>query len=254
MASIVITGSASGIGASTAAMLRAAGHEVVGVDIAGAEVCADLSSAAGRAAAIDGALTRCGGRIDALVLCAGLGATHPPEKIASVNYFGVSELLDGFKDALEAGSMKSAVVVASVAATHGDWEGNPLREAFLAGDEEKARALCAATGHAAAAYAASKHAVVCDVRRRAAAWGARGVRLNAVAPGAVETPLLQQSIADPVVGKATAAFIPPLGRRAEPAEIAQVIGFLLSDAASYVHGSLLVVDGGIDALARPCRF
>lgn len=253
MKTIVISGSGSGIGAATAQHFRDQGCRVIGIDLHGEEIAADLATAAGRDKAISEALQRSEGRIDSLVLCAGLGGNHPPAKVAAVNFFGVSALLDGLFDTLRA-SGGSAVVVASVAATQGSWDGHPLRDAFLAGDEDKARALCDAAGHGMLAYAASKHAIVCHVRAQARAWGEAGVRLNAVAPGAVETPLLQQSIADPVIGKATRDFLPPLGRRAQPEEIASVIAFLVSDAARYVHGSLLVVDGGIDATARPQRF
>ncbi|MCL6263253.1 SDR family oxidoreductase [Craterilacuibacter sp. RT1T] len=253
MKTIVITGSASGIGAATAQHFSAAGCRVIGIDLKGADIEADLSTVAGRDKAISEVLQRSNGHIDSLICCAGLGGNHPPALVASVNYFGVTALLDGLFEALRV-SGGNAVVVASVAATQGSWDGHPLREAFLAGNEAQARTLAADAGHGMLAYAASKHAIVCHIRAQSKSWGEAGVRLNAVAPGAVETPLLQQSMDDPLIGKATRDFLPPLGRRAQPAEIAQVIAFLASDAATYVHGSLLVADGGIDAMSRPQRF
>lgn len=91
------------------------------------------------------------------------------------------------------------------------------------------------------------------VRKRATAWGQAGVRLNTIAPGATETPLLQAGLQDPRYGESIAKFVPPLGRRAEPAEMASVIAFM-SEAASYVHGAQIVIDGGIDAVMRPTGF
>lgn len=99
-------------------------------------------------------------------------------------------------------------------------------------------------GNAAApAYSASKGAVSSMTRSLAVAWGGRGVRVNAVAPGWVDTKLSARAKADPVRGPRIEARI-PLGRWAQPAEIASVIAFLLSDDASYVHGAIIPVDGG----------
>ena len=104
------------------------------------------------------------------------------------------------------------------------------------------------------AYAGSKNALTVAVRKRTNEWGKAGVRLNTIAPGATETPLLQAGLKDPLYSESIAKFVPPLGRRAEPSEIASVIAFLMSPAASYVHGAQIVIDGGIDALMRPTAF
>jgi len=72
-----------------------------------------------------------------------------------------------------------------------------------------------------------------------------------VAPGPVDTPLLAGGLEDPVLGPLIEALPVPMGRRATPAEIAAAIGFLLDPANSFVHGSVLFVDGGSDALLRP---
>lgn len=86
----VVTGSASGMGSSVAAALRADGHAVIGVDQRDAEVIADLSTPESRRGAADEVLARSGGRLDGAVLAAGMGpATGRERKIVEVNVFGV---------------------------------------------------------------------------------------------------------------------------------------------------------------------
>ena len=80
------------------------------------------------------------------------------------------------------------------------------------------------------------------------------MRPNTVAPGATETPLLQAGLQDPRFGEFIKNFVAPLARRAETSEMASVITFLLSEAASFVHGAQIYVDGGIDAVTRPTQF
>ena len=104
------------------------------------------------------------------------------------------------------------------------------------------------------AYAGSKNAVTVAVRQRATTWGQAGIRLNTVAPGAVETPLLQAGLHDARYAQAIKNFVAPLGRRADPSEIAAAVAFLLSPQASFIHGTQLFIDGGMDAMVRPTQF
>jgi NAD(P)-dependent dehydrogenase (short-subunit alcohol dehydrogenase family) len=257
MTIIAITGSGSGIGAATAKALRAAGHQVIGIDVRNAELSADLSTADGRAQAVAGVMERCDGVLDGLVLCAGLGVqVEPPARIVSVNYFGAVELLDGLLPALSKGCNPAAVVVSSVASAHLSWDDNRLAAALEAGDEAAIAGILDSAGEKRGnvAYACSKNALTVAVRKRAVDWGRAGVRLNTVAPGVVETPLLQASLDDPRYSKAVRDFVSPLGRSAQPHEIAETILFLLGAQASFVHGAQFFVDGGVDAMMRPTRF
>lgn len=248
-----VSGSASGIGAAVCAALRAAGHQIIGIDRANAEVIADLSTAEGRQAAVEAVLARCDGVLDGLVCCAGVGVTLPSSVIVAVNHFGVTALLDGLAAALARGEQGAALIVGSVAATHAD-DSQPMVEAMLAGDEPRALALANELNQPQIAYSGSKYAVTRYARQKAVEWGGRGLRLNVVAPGAVETPLHQASKDDPRFGEAVRNFVAPLGRAGQPAEIAALIAFLQSPQASFIHGSVMFVDGGMDAMVRPAKF
>lgn len=250
-----VTGAASGIGAALCQQLRDAGHQVIGIDRANSDINVDLSTAAGRQQAVDQVLQRCDGVLDHLVLCAGVGVTAPScGLILAVNYFAVSALLDGLADALGRGNQPAAVVVGSVAAVQPGADQQPIVELMLAGDEAAALAAANQAAEPSMAYAGSKYAVSALVRRQVHDWARRGVRLNVVAPGVVETPLYQASTEDPRYGKATRSFVAPLGRGSQPAELAEVIRFLLSPQASFIHGTVLFADGGMDAMVRPGRF
>jgi len=251
----VISGSASGIGAAVSAAMRAAGHRVIGIDRSNAEVIADLSSAQGREAAIAQVLELSGGVLDGLVCCAGVGVTAPScGVIVAVNYFGVSQLLDGLQGALAKGEQPAALVIGSVAATLADADRQPMTEAMLAGDETRALELANSLGQPHVAYACSKYAISAYARRQAVSWGSLGIRLNVVAPGAVETPLHQASLDDARFGKAVREFVAPLGRAGHPEEIATLVAFLQSQQASFIHGSVVFIDGGMDAMVRASRF
>jgi len=254
MGIIVVTGSASGIGAAVRKRAEAAGDRVIGVDVRGAEVVADLSTAKGRAVAIAGIRAESEDGIDRLVLCAGLGPTvEETAQIPSVNYFGAVELMDALLPGLRGRPGAAAVAICSNSAQLGDFQNHPYVLALLDGDEAKARELVASEP-GFIAYGGSKHALCRAIRRRAVAWGAAGVRLNGVCPGTTNTPLLDASKAHPVYGKAVDALAVPLEREAQPEEIAGVVAFLLGPEAGYIHGSVLYVDGGCDAVVRPDRF
>jgi NAD(P)-dependent dehydrogenase (short-subunit alcohol dehydrogenase family) len=250
MRTTAITGSASGIGAALRARLEAAGERVIGVDVRDAEVVADLGMPAGRATAVDEIRAAGGGRLDGLVACAGLGPhVEPCAAIVTVNFFGAQALLAGLRDVLAAGKRPAAVAVSSNSAALPDAE-SPLVDACLAGDEAEARRLASTLG-GIPSYAGAKLALARWVRRHAPAWAADGVRLNAIAPGAVQTPLLAGGLAHPVLGDAIRGFPIPLGGFGAPGDIAAAIAFLLGPDAAFCCGTVLVVDGGSDALLRP---
>ena len=254
MRTTVVTGSASGMGAATRARLEAAGQRVLGIDVRDADIVADLGTPAGRQLAIDEVTARSGGAIDGLVTWAGLpGLTdRPGSLLVSVNYFGCVALLDGLRPLLARGDQPAAVAVSSNSTTVQPGVPMDVVRACLAGDEAAASAAADAVG-SLATYPATKLAVAWWVRRQAVgeAWAGAGITLNAVAPGAVETPLLQASRQDPTVGHLIDAFPIPLGRVGTADEVAAFVQFLLGSEARFFVGSVLFIDGGTDALVRP---
>ncbi|MGC6472087.1 MAG: SDR family oxidoreductase [Parvibaculales bacterium] len=254
MSKIAITGSASGIGRETARQLAEQGHEIIGLDLRHADIEVDLSTSDGRQQAIEGVLAECGGVLDGLVTAAGLGGhLEDGGLVATVNYFGTVDLLDGLFPTLSKSEDARVVAVSSNSAQMGDNTDNPIVLALLENDHAKAMELIGDLP-AAATYGLSKHAVSRAVRVRAAEWGAAGVRLNAIAPGMTETPLFAGSRDHPELGERVKQIPIPLERYAQPEEIARVICLMMGDEFAYMHGSVVWLDGGTDALIRPQGF
>ncbi|HEX9035288.1 MAG TPA: SDR family oxidoreductase [Streptosporangiaceae bacterium] len=254
---VVVTGSASGMGAATKARLEAAGQRVIGVDLRDADITADLATRAGRQAAIDAVTDLAGDGIDGLVTWAGVtGLTSVPgSALVSVNYFGTVALLDGLRPLLARGDQPAAVAVSSNSTTCMPGVPMDVTDLCLAADEDGARAAADAAG-GIRSYPASKIAVARWVRRNAptAGWAGAGIILNAIAPGAVETPMLQATRNDPVIGQFVDAFPVPVGRPGRAEELAAFVAFLLGPDARYCCGSVFFVDGGTDALLRADDF
>jgi NAD(P)-dependent dehydrogenase (short-subunit alcohol dehydrogenase family) len=101
-------------------------------------------------------------------------------------------------------------------------------------------------------YGASKIAVSRWVRRHAVLpeWAGSGVRLNALAPGAIMTPLLQEQLSNPRQAKAVQSFPVPVGGFGDAGHMAAWMCFMLSEAADFLCGSVIFVDGGTDAYFR----
>jgi NAD(P)-dependent dehydrogenase (short-subunit alcohol dehydrogenase family) len=99
-----------------------------------------------------------------------------------------------------------------------------------------------------AAYVASKHAVLGLTKAAALEYARRGLRINAVCPGYIWTPMLERLFQDAEKGKAKISKSEPIGRPANPEEVAEVVVWLCSDKASFVLGHPLVIDGGLSIL------
>jgi NAD(P)-dependent dehydrogenase (short-subunit alcohol dehydrogenase family) len=255
----VVTGAASGIGAATRDRLERDGDRVIGVDLRGADVEADLSTAEGRSAAIAAVRELAPDGIDGLVPCAGIaGYTGTdPALLVSVNYFGAIALVEGLHDLLGKSGSASVVLLASNSVTcQPGWAADDVLDALLAGDEAQARKL-AAEYEAVMLYPVSKYALATWARREGIKpeWGGAGIRVNAIAPGLIATPMTDQLREDPVFGPFADLYPNAIGRPGRPEEVAALIAFLLAEESSLLVGTMILVDGGTDAIlnAAPPR-
>ncbi len=254
MGTYAMTGGATGIGAAVKEQLRDAGHTVIVVDIKEADIVTDLSTAEGRQVAIDGIHAAAPEGLDGFVPCAGLGpSVSPCSLIARVNYFAAVATIEGVKELV---AKKSGVIV-PISSNSASMPGlNESYIALLLEDNESGATALVDTLDSHNAYAGSKCALTRWMRRNAASYAKLGVRLNAVAPGFTQTPLTDKLLEDEQLGVVIKEFNEsiPIGRSGQPVDIANVICFLLSPAASFVCGSVFFVDGGHDALLRPDQF
>lgn len=213
-ASVLVSGGTSGIGAGIAEAFQRAGARVIS---AGLETGLDV-----RSAESVGDLLRGVERLDVLVNAAGIirrGAEHDPEvfaEVLDVNLSGSMRMCAASK-ALLAASRGSVVNIASVLSFFG--------------------------GGLVPGYSASKGGIVQMTKSLAIAWAAEGIRVNAVAPGWIETPLTEALREDAGRSQAILART-PMGRWGTPEDVASPVLFLASDAAAFITGAVLAVDGG----------
>ena len=249
-----ITGGASGIGAGIVDRLQQDGHQVIVVDLHNADIEADLSSDQGRQQAIAGIKALAPDGLDGFIHCAGVGVNVKPVSLISrINYFGALATLEGLKDHV-ANRNGAMVLISSISATMS--QNGAYVEALLAGDEEQAVALIDELAEGNEAYAGGKRALTRWMRQHSADYLAAGVRLNAIAPGYIATPLNEKIEADPTLRKVNQAFAAsiPVGRPGQPEDIAHAAAFLLDPNSSFIAGTVLFLDGGHDALLRPNDF
>jgi NAD(P)-dependent dehydrogenase (short-subunit alcohol dehydrogenase family) len=240
--SAVVTGAARGIGRAVAGQLASDGWRVIGVDV-DADGLADAASAFGlepvvgdirawstheRAAAEASRLGPLEGWVNNAALNVG-GAAHE---------VSAAEIREGLR-VLQVGPMFGI----AVAIRH-------MRQSSGGAIVNVSSIQAVAAFPAFFVYQAAKAALVAATRAVAADYGRNGIRCNAVLPGTIETSMFHASVtvAYPLERVlADAAALAPLGRVGQPEEIAELVGFLLSDRASFITGAAIAADGGASA-------
>lgn len=233
---ILITGAGKGIGAAIVPRLQAEGAEVIGLARSAGDLdalaastgcrtlCCDLADSARIEQAVAPIMP-----LDGLVNCAGMVVVEDALDVSvdqmtqtlAVNTTAPLILAQQIARSLIARARPGAIVnVSSIAA----WVGTP--------------------GHAA--YCASKAGLDALTRVLAVEWGSHGIRVNSVDPVVTRTPMAEQAWSDPEKAARMKSRI-PLGRFAEPEEVAEAVAFLMGPGASMVHGISLPVDGGFSA-------
>lgn len=249
----VITGAGSGIGATTARILKDSGHTVVGVDLRNSDVTGDLSTPEGREQAVKDVLAATNGSIDAVIACAGLAVPKPVT--AAVNYYGVVDFLEALRPTLATSDAPRVAVVSSMASLQPN--SPDLVDALLNKDEATALGIAETlAGNPQTEnliYASSKRAISIWVRGQSVTpeWAGAGIPLNAVGPGIVITPMTADLIATPEGAAAVDAVVPmPLNYHQSPESIANLLIWLTSPENTHCAGQTIYCDGGSDVILR----
>ena len=246
---LLVTGVASGIGARTAELAGQMGADVIGIDVrepagnTASFIKGDLSNAAG----IAGIVAQLPIRIDALANVAGLSGSTGVASTLSVNFYGLRALSEAVVPRLREGG--AIVNVASIAGY--GWRANLQRAKTLTGIQGFPDVAAVVAKHGLKdeeGYPLSKELLLlwtmCAAHQPL--FRDRGIRVNAVSPGPVETPILKQFRA--VLGDARVdSDITRVGRAGTSADIAPAILFLASDGARWINGANLPTDGGLEA-------
>lgn len=242
---IIVTGVASGIGEETAAELRRRGATVIGVDRNPAPDIDEFFAAdLGEPDSIERLIAELPDGADGLCNIAGVAPSRPAALVLKVNVLGLQQLTLGMVPKLSDGA--SIVNLASMAGNR--WRDNIDQiEDFASADWDSVGDFVHRhqLDSGARSYFLSKEIIVVWTMQNRWTWRDRAIRMNAVSPGPVETPILPDFIE--TLGDRAQESIRQMDRFGSPADVAPVVAFLLSDEAAWFRGANLSPDGGMGA-------
>ena len=243
---IVVTGASSGIGGEVVRLARVSGARVIGLDRNAPLITLDgfVKADLGDPASIDAAIAALPEKFDGLVNAAGVPGTSPVDLVGRVNYLGLRHLTEGVVGRLRPGA--SIVNFASVLG--GEWQQRLALHKALAdvdGFAEGKTWLAANPVPQDTCYQYFKEALIVWTYAQAQRWFLEfDIRMNCVAPGPVFTPILGDFVT--MLGEERVANdAPRMKRPGFGDEIAPPVTFLLSDAARWINGINLPIDGGL---------
>lgn len=240
----VVTGAASGIGHALAEKLVALGAEVTSLDRnpPTAAVARHIEVDLANPRNIDAALEELDGEFDGLMSIAGIPGTAPADLVLAVNSLAVRHLTEAFFERLR--PRGTVTIVSSTAGFGWPQRLDMIRDLLATDTFEEGAAWFKAHPQQGNAYNFSKEVTTVYTLSMGLALAQMGFRINAVLPGPVQTPILVDF--EETMGKDNLDAIKELlGRHATPGDIADAVLFLASDAAQWINGHTLVVDGGI---------
>jgi NAD(P)-dependent dehydrogenase (short-subunit alcohol dehydrogenase family) len=239
----VVTGAASGIGHAVAEKLLSAGAEVHSLDRNNptAAVTRHLEVDLSNPRSIDAAVKQLEGSFDGLMNVAGVPGTAPADVVLAVNALAVRQLTESFVDRLRPGG--TVTIVSSTAGFGWPARLDVISDLLSTDSFDEGAAWFKAHPQQGNAYNFSKEVSTVYTMSMSLPMAQRGLRINAVLPGPVETPILRDF--EDSMGKENLDGLKALlGRHATPDDIADAILFLAADQSRWINGHALVVDGG----------
>lgn len=243
---IVITGVASGIGKQSAKVLKERGAHVIGIDRNETNEYVDQFIQADfmQEASISAAVNSIKGNVDILLNSAGLPPTAPEVNVMTVNFVALRRLTELMVDKINEGG--AVINMASLAGVGWPQAIDSCKQFIEKANFDNVESLCSELGiDGARSYFFSKEVVIVWNMQNWNTWRDRGIRINSISPGPVDTPILPDFLE--TLGERAEEDMKIMGRAGTVEDIANVVAFMCSDDSAWINGANIQADGGMNA-------